>query len=115
MGDFANWTPELAAIDIIAIILIVMGVVMGALRGLGPVFGMLLWLMVSLWLGKVLTPVILGWMPNSPADGTSQLTTFGLVAGVLLILPSLARLLGGHLRISNNTCSPHQQLVVKRD
>src|SRR5262245_37370059 len=84
MGDFERWVPEFAAIDVIAMVLLAMGVVMGVLRGLGPVFGMLLWLMISLWLSKVLTPVILGWMPNSNADGSAQLTTFGLVAGVLL-------------------------------
>jgi len=95
MGDFENWVPEFAAIDVIALVLLVMGVIMGVLRGLGPVFGMLLWLMISLWLGKVLTPVIIDWMPNSPAEGSAKLTTFGLVAGVLLVLPSLARLLGG--------------------
>jgi hypothetical protein len=95
MDGVGNWIPEVAAIDIIAVSILVMGAITGILRGLGPVFGMLLWLMASLWLGSVLTPVILGWMPNSPSDASAQLSAFGLVSGVLLVLPALARLLGG--------------------
>jgi hypothetical protein len=95
MDGVENWVPEFAAIDIIAVSILVMGVITGILRGLGPVFGMLLWLMVTLWLGTVLTPVILGWMPNSPNDASTNLSAFGLVSGVLLVLPALARLLAG--------------------
>jgi len=86
---------DIAAIDIIFLVLAVMGIIMGVMRGLGPVFGMLLWLLVSLWLAQQLTPTILEWMPNSPSDANSQLSAFGFISGVLLILPALARLLGG--------------------
>ncbi len=95
MDGASSWLSDIAAIDCIALMLMLMGVIMGLMRGLGPVFGMLLWLMVSLWLAQVLTPTVLGWMPNSPNDNASQLTAFGFISGVLLILPALARLLGG--------------------
>ncbi|MDG2148728.1 MAG: CvpA family protein [Planctomycetota bacterium] len=95
MDGVENWLSGVAAIDIIAVALMLMGVAMGLMRGLGPAFGMLLWLMVSLWLARTLTPTVLGWMPNSPIDTSSQLSAFGLIAGLLLVLPALARLLGG--------------------
>ena len=95
MDNVDNWIPNLAIIDLIAMGLLAMGVIMGLMRGLGPAFGMFLWLLVALWLSTVLTPVILDWMPNSSGDVTAQLTAYGVVASVLLLLPALARLLGG--------------------
>jgi hypothetical protein len=95
MDGAGNFLSEVAAIDFIAIALMIMGIVMGIMRGLGPAFGMLLWLMVSLWLARELTPTVLGWMPNSPSDAGSQLSAFGFISGLLLVLPALARLLGG--------------------
>lgn len=95
MDGAGNWLSQIAAIDFIAVALMIMGIIMGLMRGLGPAFGMLLWLMVSLWLARELTPTVLGWMPNSPSDAGSQLSAFGFIAGLLLVLPALARLLGG--------------------
>lgn len=97
MDRITAWVPELAAVDILALAIIVLGVLVGTMRGLGPVFGMLLWVSLALWISSAAMPVVLGWMPNTadPGDPAAQRVAYGLLTAVLLGLPALARLLGG--------------------
>jgi uncharacterized membrane protein required for colicin V production len=87
----------LPLVDWIAIGLCLAGVLLGLRTGLGRSFALMLWLLAALWLGTNLSATIVGWMPNTspPNDPHAQLITFGIVAGVVLFVPVLGRLLGG--------------------
>ena len=95
----AAHAPEmlLPLIDWIAIGLCLAGVLLGMRAGLGRSFALLLWLLAALWLGTNLSAHIVSWMPNTttPDDPHAQLITYGIVAGVVLLVPILGRLLGG--------------------
>ena len=83
------------AVDWILAGLVLVGLVAGAAAGLGRVFGALLYLLVALWLGRVLAPAALGWLPNTaqPDDPRALFVAYGAVTGGLLVLPVLARIL----------------------
>jgi len=87
----------LPLVDWIAIGLLLAGVLQGLRTGLGRAFALMLWVLAALWLGTNLSATIVGWMPNTtaPDDPHAQLITFGIVAGVVLFVPILGRLLGG--------------------
>lgn len=87
----------LPIIDWIAIGLCLAGVLLGLRTGLGRSFALLLWLLAALWLGTNLSATIVRWMPNTttPDDPHAQLVTYGIVAGVVLLVPIFGRLLGG--------------------
>lgn len=88
---------DVALLDILALIVIVAGLLQGLMRGLGPSFGLLLWLILALWLSNVLAPQVLSWMPNSgdPDDPGDVATAYAWLAALLVLLPAVAQLLGG--------------------
>ncbi|HZL99126.1 MAG TPA: CvpA family protein, partial [Planctomycetota bacterium] len=87
----------LAAIDWVAIGLCLAGALLGMRTGLGRSFALLLWLLAALWLGTQLSGRIVGWMPNTaePNDPHAQRVTYAVIAGVVLLVPVIGRLLGG--------------------
>ena len=93
-----TWTLELAVIDWIAVGLLAGGYFLGLNKGLGPLFGMLLWLIAAMWIGKSVAPTLLSWMPNSaegqPQHWHAQFMAFGSVTGTLLALPLVGKLIG---------------------
>jgi hypothetical protein len=94
-----TWTLELAVIDWVAVALLITGYFLGLNKGLGPVFGVFLWLIAAMWIGRALGPVLLKWMPNTPVNEPlhwhSQFMAYGAVTGTLLALPILAKIVGG--------------------
>lgn len=91
-----TWSLELAVIDWIALALLVSGYFLGLNKGLGPVFGMVLFLIVAMFLGQRIGPFLLKQMPNTAADANNwhpQFMAYGAVTGTLLSLPILARIL----------------------
>lgn len=88
---------DMALLDILALVIVLAGLLQGLMRGLGPAFGLLLWLIMALWLSRVLAPVVLGWMPNSGSanDAEAISNTYGFIGAILVLLPALAQLLGG--------------------
>ena len=84
-------------IDWIALAALLAGLACGAMSGLARSFGMLLWLLAALWLGTHLAAQFVSWMPNSAKanDPAAVLTAFGLIAAVVVLLPILARIIGG--------------------
>ncbi len=97
MDRLQSLIHDVPLIDLLGAAFLLAGALGGMLRGLGPVFGRLLWAVMSLWLATTLSPVLLQWMPNTATSDApaSVLSTYGLMAALLLILPVLARLLGG--------------------
>ena len=87
----------LPIVDWIAIGLLLGGVLLGLRSGLGRAFAFLLWLLAALWLGTHLSAQIVSWLPNttSPDDPHAQRIAYGVVAGVVLLVPVFGRLLGG--------------------
>jgi hypothetical protein len=88
-------TLKLALIDWIAIALLIGGYFYGLNKGLGTVFGILLWLLASMWIAKSLAPTLVKMMPNTEADADEWYTLFmayGAVTGALLALPLLGRI-----------------------
>lgn len=83
--------------DWIAIGLCLAGALLGLRSGLGRSFALLLWLLAALWLGTHLSARIVTWMPNTttPDDPAARRVAFAVVAGVVLLVPLLGRLLGG--------------------
>ncbi len=91
-----TWSLELAVIDWVALALLVTGYFLGLNKGLGPVFGMVLFLIVAMFLGQRMGPFLLKQMPNTATDAANwhaQFMAFGAVTGALLSLPILARVL----------------------
>ncbi|GJM23551.1 MAG: hypothetical protein DHS20C15_34660 [Planctomycetota bacterium] len=88
---------DVALLDILALIVIVAGLLQGLMRGLGPSFGLLLWLILALWLSNALAPQVISWMPNSgdPSDPEAVATAYAWLAALLVLLPAVAQLLGG--------------------
>jgi len=88
---------DVALLDILALIVIAAGLLQGLMRGLGPAFGLLLWLILALWLSNALAPQVLSWMPNSgdPGDPRAVATVYAWLAALLVLLPAVAQLLGG--------------------
>ena len=96
--DAAHATVALLPVaDWIAIGLCLAGVLLGLRSGLGRAFALLLWLLAALWLGTHLSARIVTWMPNTttPDDPQARRVAFAVVAGVVLLVPLLGRLLGG--------------------
>lgn len=93
-----TWTLELAVIDWIAVGLLAGGYFLGLNKGLGPLFGMLLWLIAAMWIGRSVAPTLLSWMPNSaegqPQHWHAQFMAYGAVTGTLLGLPLVGKLIG---------------------
>jgi uncharacterized membrane protein required for colicin V production len=87
----------LPVVDWIAIGLLLAGVLLGLRSGLGRAFAFLLWLLAALWLGTHLSAQIVSWLPNTtvPDDPHAQRIAYGVVAGVVLLVPVFGRLLGG--------------------
>jgi len=87
----------LPVIDWVAIALCLAGALLGSRTGLGRAFALLLWLLAALWLGTHLSAQIVSWMPNTaPADDPhARLVAYAVVAGVVLLVPVIGRLLGG--------------------
>jgi uncharacterized membrane protein required for colicin V production len=87
----------LAVVDWISIGLLLTGVLLGLRSGLGRAFAFLLWLLAALWLGTHLSAQIVSWLPNTttPDDPHAQRIAYGVVAGVVLLVPVFGRLLGG--------------------
>ena len=104
-------TLKLAVIDWIAVGLLVAGYFYGLNRGLGPIFGTLLWLVAAMWIGNAAAPTLLEWMPNSQADQNHwhvQFMAYGAVTGTLLALPLLGKVLGrGKKKESEDPHSKH--------
>lgn len=96
MDAARDMTLSLPVIDLVAAGLLLLGLAWGLLRGLTRIFAALLWILLALGLGTTLAPVLLEQMPNTEVDdlGLATLNAFGVLAGVLLLLPVLARLLG---------------------
>ena len=96
MDGVRDMTSGVPAIVLVSAGLLILGLLWGLLRGLAPLFGSLLWVLLALGLGTTLAPVVLAQMPNTPLDheGAAALDAFGVLAGVVLLLPVLARLLG---------------------
>ena len=95
-GDFA-----LPLLDWIVIAVLAAGLAGGALAGLARSFGMLLWMVAALWLGHHLSGQVVEWLPNTadPADpvatANARQLAFGTIAALVLLVPVLARLVGG--------------------
>ena len=87
----------LPIVDWVAIGLLLAGALLGLRSGLGRAFAFLLWLLAALWLGTHLSAQIVTWMPNTttPDDPHAQRIAYGVVAGVVLLVPVFGRLLGG--------------------
>ena len=87
----------LPVVDWIAIGLLLAGILLGLRAGLGRAFAFLLWLLAALWLGTHLSAQIVSWLPNTtaPDDPHAQRVAYGVVAGVVLLVPVFGRLLGG--------------------
>ena len=83
--------------DWIAIGLCLAGALLGLRSGLGRSFALLLWLLAALWLGTHLSARIVTWIQNTttPDDPQARRVAFAVVAGVVLLVPRLGRLLGG--------------------
>ncbi len=90
-------TGILPIFDWLAVLVLLAGLAFGALSGLARTFGMLLWLLAALWLGAQLAAQFVEWMPNSAKadDPAAVLTAYGLIAAVVLLLPVVARIIGG--------------------
>jgi len=96
MDGARDMIQGLPAIDLVAVGLLLAGVLWGLLRGLARSFAGLLWVLLALGLGTTLAPVLLEHMPNTRVEhaGRATLNAFAALAGVLLLLPVLARVLG---------------------
>ncbi len=88
---------ELALIDWVGVGALVLGYFYGLNKGLGPVFGMMLWLIAAMWIGRSLAPILLGWVadPQDAQNWHTQFMAYGGVTGMLLALPILGRIFGG--------------------
>jgi len=97
MGLAETVVLSLPLVDWLAIAICVAGLFVGAMSGLGRSFGILLWLLAAIWLASHLSGVVVGWLPNStgPNDPNARLIAFGSIAGFILSLPVLARMLTG--------------------
>jgi len=97
----AGWAASpvvgLPLIDWLAIAMVLAGLIGGALSGLLRSFSTLLWLLAALWLGSHLASQFVSWMPNSvqPYDLGATLVAFGLIAASVMLLPLVARIIGG--------------------
>ncbi|MGQ0552888.1 MAG: CvpA family protein [Planctomycetota bacterium] len=87
----------LALVDWLALGGLALGLVFGAIAGLGRSFATLLWLVAALWLGQLLAPQVIGWLPNTstPDDPRAIRIAFTLLFLLIMTLPVLGRLLGG--------------------
>jgi hypothetical protein len=87
----------LPAIDWIAIGACLVGLLTGALVGLGRAFGALLWVLAALWLAHHLSETVVGWLPNTtaPDDPSALRLAFAGIACLVLLVPIVARILGG--------------------
>ena len=88
---------ELPVVDLLALAWLLLGVALGLVRGLGPVFGWLVWILVGLWLSRTIAPVLLGWLTNTEgADGpAAMMAAYGSLAALALGIPLLGRGLSG--------------------
>ncbi|MCB9899579.1 MAG: CvpA family protein [Planctomycetes bacterium] len=97
MDRLAERAAALPLADLLTLAVLLAGAAWGIVRGLGRSFGSLLWTLLGLWLASVLAPILLGWMPNT--DGVERpstlVDTYGVLAALVLVLPLVARLLGG--------------------
>jgi uncharacterized membrane protein required for colicin V production len=84
-------------IDWLALCVVLAGIVGGAMSGLLRSVGTLLWLLAALWLGCHLAATFVSWMPNTAQRGDpgAILTAFGLIAAAVMVLPVVARIIGG--------------------
>lgn len=92
-----TWAASIPLADLLALAGLLACVAWGLLRGLGRAFGGLLWTLLALGLGAFLAPMILAWMPNTTGtdDPRTLMDTYGVLTGLILVLPLVARLLGG--------------------
>ena len=97
MTSTESWTLGLPAVDIVVIAACLLGLLAGALAGLGRSFSLLLWLLVALFLGHHLSERVASWLPNSvePGDERAVLVTFAVLAGVVMAVPVISRVFGG--------------------
>jgi uncharacterized membrane protein required for colicin V production len=97
MPSTESWTLGLAVVDVVVIAACLLGVLAGALAGLGRAFALLLWLLVALFLGHHLSGRVASWLPNSvePGDRQAVLVTYVVLAGIVMTVPVLNRLFGG--------------------
>jgi hypothetical protein len=97
MGLTETVVLSLPLVDWLAIAVCAAGLFVGAMSGLGRSFGILLWLLAAIWLAHHLSGVVVGWLPNTtdPSDPNARLTAFGSIAGFILSLPLLGRILAG--------------------
>lgn len=105
-------TLKLALIDWIAIALLIGGYFYGLNKGLGTIFGILLWLLASMWIAKSLGPTLVGLMPNTKPDVNewhTQFMAFGAVTGTLLALPILGRILAAKAGKKKEPTEPHSK------
>lgn len=96
MERAADLLGNLPVIDLLALAWLLCGVLAGWLRGVAPLFGALLWILVALWLAAQVSPVLLAWLVNTEgADGPAALhLAYGSLAAVTLGLPALGRAFG---------------------
>jgi hypothetical protein len=97
MGLAETVVLSLPLVDWLAILILAAGMFVGAMSGLGRAFGILLWLLAAIWLASHLSGVVVGYLPNTvgPNDPNARLMAFGGIAGFILSLPVLARMLTG--------------------
>jgi uncharacterized membrane protein required for colicin V production len=108
MDAIADRAAALPLADLLAAAVLLAGIAAGLLRGLGRLFGSLLWTLLALWLGTLLAPILLGWMPNTAGAGDPRtlVDTFGVLSALVLVLPVVARVLGG-----SGTGGPREEAV----
>lgn len=94
MGLAETVVLSLPLVDWLAIAICIAGLLVGGMSGLGRSFGILLWLLAAIWLASHLSGVVVGWLQNT-SDPNAQLMAFGGIAGFILSLPILARILTG--------------------
>ena len=107
-----TWTLKLAVIDWIALALLIGGYFYGLNKGLGAIFGMMLWLIAAMWVGRVLAPSLLEWMPNtSEAAGNwhSQFLAYGGITGTLLVLPLMGKILTRRSQRKEKSAEPQSK------
>jgi len=94
---FGPVTTLLPVVDWFAIAVVIAGLALCAASGLARAFGMLLWMLAALWLGLHLSAHVVSWLPNTaePGDPGPRRTAFALLATLVLLLPIIARVLGG--------------------
>jgi uncharacterized membrane protein required for colicin V production len=97
MSSTEPWTLGLAMVDIVVIAACLLGILAGALAGLGRAFSLLLWLLVALFLGHHLSERVASWLPNTvePGDQRAVLVTYAVIAAVVMAVPIINRIFGG--------------------